>query len=425
MSERANITLETVRKLPAESIVWDAKVRGFGARRQKGDAIAYVLFYRTKDGRQRWQTIGKHGSPWTPDLARAEARRILGEVVGGGDPAGEKAEARKAATVAELCDSYLEAASAGRILTRGRAKKASTLLVDKSNITNHVKPLLGGLKVGAVTRRDIERFQDAVTAGETAAASCGPRGGGRLTGGQGAATRTMGLLGAVFQFAVKRSMRADNPVRGVERHADGRRERRASADEYAALGQALRTMPATVWPVAIAAAHFLAVTGWRRGEMLALKWSEVDLAGRTARLGDTKTGASTRPLSNAACDVLRSIPRMGELVFPASRRDNQVMAGFHKVWLAIARRAALPADVTPHVLRHSFASVAADLGFSELTIAALIGHKLGSITSRYSHHADAVLLAAADAVAKRIEEQLGYAEPAGVVVEADFTARRA
>ena len=174
MSERANITLETVRKLPAESIVWDAKVRGFGARRQKGDAIAYVLFYRTKDGRQRWQTIGKHGSPWTPDLARAEARRILGEVVGGGDPAGEKAEARKAATVAELCDSYLEAASAGRILTRGRAKKASTLLVDKSNITNHVKPLLGGLKVGAVTRRDIERFQDAVTAGETAAASCGP-----------------------------------------------------------------------------------------------------------------------------------------------------------------------------------------------------------------------------------------------------------
>jgi integrase len=101
------------------------------------------------------------------------------------------------------------------------------------------------------------------------------------------------------------------------------------------------------------------------------------------------------------------------------------MAGFHKVWLAIARRAALPADVTPHVLRHSFASVAADLGFSELTIAALIGHKLGSITSRYSHHADAVLLAAADAVAKRIEEQLGYAEPAGVVVEADFTARRA
>ena len=78
MTERANITKQTVEKLPADSIVWDAKVRGFGARRQKGDGVAYVLFYRTKDGSQRWQTIGKHGSPWTLNLARAEARRILG-----------------------------------------------------------------------------------------------------------------------------------------------------------------------------------------------------------------------------------------------------------------------------------------------------------------------------------------------------------
>ena len=49
--------------------------------------------------------------------------------------------------------------------------------------------------------------------------------------------------------------------------------------------------------------------------------------------------------------------------------------------------------MTPHVLRHSFASVAADLGFSELTIAALLGHKKASVTSKYAHHADAVLLA--------------------------------
>ncbi len=62
----------------------------------------------------------------------------------------------------------------------------------------------------------------------------------------------------------------------------------------------------------------------------------------------------------------------------------------------------MPDDVSPHVFRHSFASVAADLGYSELTIAALIGHKKGSITSKYAHHADAVLLQAADAVADNI-----------------------
>jgi integrase len=63
------------------------------------------------------------------------------------------------------------------------------------------------------------------------------------------------------------------------------------------------------------------------------------------------------------------------------------------------RTTAYPPTVTPHVLRHSFASLADELGYSEPTIAALIGHKGRSITSRYVHSADAVLLA--DAVADR------------------------
>ena len=87
------------------------------------------------------------------------------------------------------------------------------------------------------------------------------------------------MLGAIFQFAVKRGMRADNPCRGVERHADVALTRRMSEAEYVRLGEALQTIP-DVWPVALAATHFLALTSWRRGEMLALKWSEVDLASR-------------------------------------------------------------------------------------------------------------------------------------------------
>jgi integrase len=47
----------------------------------------------------------------------------------------------------------------------------------------------------------------------------------------------------------------------------------------------------------------------------------------------------------------------------------------------------------------AFASLAADLGYNEPTIASLLGHKMHSITSRYVHSADVVLLAAADAVA--------------------------
>jgi integrase len=354
---------------------WDegkGAVTGFGARRQKGDAVAYVVKYRTADGRQRWATIGRHGAPWTPEMARDEARRILGEVANGGDPASTKREARQASTVAELCDAYLESCKAGRVLTRRQTtKKASTLDGDRGRIERHIKPLLGALKVAAVTPQDIERFRDAVSEGVTnARIKTGKHGLARVTGGRGTATRAMGMLGALFAFAVRRGLRLDNPVRGVPRHAYEQRQRRLSEIEYAALGEALRTMPKTAWPIAVAAAKFLALTGWRRGEMLALKWSEVDLATRTARLEDAKTGASLRPLSNAACDVLLRLPRLFGRVFPASVGVDKPMRGFHKVWLRVAAKARLAPDVTPHVLRHSYASIAADLGFSELTISA-------------------------------------------------------
>lgn len=307
---------------------------------------------------------------------------------------------------------------AGRILTRRQTtKKASTLDGDRGRIERHIKPLLGALKVAAVTRGDIEQFRDGVTEGATSARikTC-KHGLARVTGGRGTATRAVGFLGAVFSFAVRRGLRPDNPVHGVERHAYEQRSRRLSETEYATLGDAVRTMPETAWPIAIAAVRFLALTGWRRGEMLGLKWSEVDLANRTARLMDTKTGASLRPLPRAACEVLRELPRLGALVFPASVGLDKPMRGFHKVWLRVAKRAVLGADVTPHVLRHSFASIAADLGFSELTIAALIGHKKASVTSKYAHHADAVLLQAADAVSDRIAGLIGDGEPGGAII---------
>jgi integrase len=281
------------------------------------------------------------------------------------------------------------------------AKKPSTLTTDASRISRHIKPLLGGLKVTAVTRADIERFNESVPGG---------------------ASRTVGLLGGIFSFAVRRGLRPDNPVRGVERRADGQRQRRLSETEYAALGKALRTFSKDQ-PVTTAAVRFLALTGWRRGEMLSLKWTEADLVARTARLADTKTGASMRPLSHAACDVARGLPRLSGLIFPATAGSEAPMRGFPKAWARIAKEAGLPPDITPHTLRHSLASVAADLGFSELTIATLLGHRKASVTSRYAHHADAVLLQAADRVGDRIAELLGDAAPAADVVP--LTSRRA
>jgi integrase len=112
-----------------------------------------------------------------------------------------------------------------------------------------------------------------------------------------------------------------------------------------------------------------------------LSWDQLDLARRTAVLADTKTGRSIRPLSHAACEVLGNLPRLGNLVFLATRGEG-TMAGFPKLWARLRTLAGLSPEVTPHTLRHSFASHASDLGFSEATIAALVGHKGRSMTSR-------------------------------------------
>jgi Arm DNA-binding domain len=242
MATKHRLGLRQVRALRPGGIVWDPTLPGFGIRRQHSKAVSYVLFYRTKEGRQRWYTIGRHGAPWTPEGAREEAQRLLGSVANNADPAAEKRAARQAQTVSELCDLYLADAKAGRLVTRRRtAKKPSTLATDQGRIERHIKPLLGRRAVASVTREDIEAFMYDVSAGKTATKTkTKPRGIAHVRGGKGTAARTVGLLGAIFTFAVRHRLRSDNPVHGVLRPADGRRERRLTDDEYRALGSALR-----------------------------------------------------------------------------------------------------------------------------------------------------------------------------------------
>src|SRR5262249_17453524 len=157
-------------------------------------------------------------------------------------------------TVAELCDMYLADAVAGRVLKRaGVAKRSSTLSIDKGRIERHIKPLLGNYTVTAITPRDIERFLHDVATGKTnARIKTKARGLARVTGGKTAANRSVGLLGAIFAYAIKQGLRSDNPVHGLQRFADVVRERRLSELEYSALGSALLKGSQTrVWPPAL------------------------------------------------------------------------------------------------------------------------------------------------------------------------------
>ena len=423
MAERKRIGIREVKALKPGEIIWDSVVRGFAARRQKGETVTYILKFRTQEGRQRWHTVGRHGTPWTPDEARDEALRLLGKVVDGADPAADKQTKRNAKTVTELCDLYLKDAMEGRVLRRdGKPKKASTLSVDNGRIERHIKPLIGRLAVAAVTTEDIDCFMHDVAQGKSAsrAKTAKMRGLARVKGGRTAATRAVGLLGAIFTYAVRHRMRKDNPVRGVVRFADDKRDRRLSDDEYISFGEALRNaeLAHIIWPAAVAASRFLALTGWRMSEALELRWDVIDFAKRTATLRDSKIGKSVRPLSHAACDVLRSVAAGSTLVFPATRgKDGTVMSGFKRMFKKIATLGHLPPDVTPNTLRHSFMSLGNDLSFTDLTIGACCGHKGRTITSHYIHFADSLLLAAADAIANKTSELMGELKVAAKVIE--------
>ena len=162
-------------------------------------------------------------------------------------------------------------------------------------------------------------------------------------------------------------------------------------------------------------AEALALTGCRKGEVVSLTWPEVDLKTRQLRLASTKEGYSLRPLGRSAADLLGGVPRheTSETVF-ASGPKGRPYVGLPKAWERIAKRAKLE-GITLHTLRHSFATTANTLGCSEPTIAAMLGHSRGTMTSRYVHVVDATLLAAADRVAGAIAHALDGGDPATVV----------
>ena len=395
----AKLTKRAIDALPTpakgQTFHWDTETRGFGIRVGASGAKTFIIQYRNVEERSRRVKIGRYGI-FTVEQARDLAKIKLGEVAAGGDPAEEIAQARKDASVAELCDWYLEEARAGRILgRRNRPIKASTLNMDESRIKTHIKPLVGHRIARHLTIADVEAMQTDVVNGKTAKPRTGGRGG-VSTGGTGVAPRVVSTLQSVLGHAKHKGLLKEHPTKGARKLATNKKKRRLSVAEIEDLGAAMVVAERNGEnPIGIGIIKLLLLTGFRRQEGQAMQRDWLNAGGGFVAFPDTKGDAQLRAVGAAAIKLIQDQPALaGNLhVFPSVDTSGPITTARD----CLARLCAIAkiADVTPHTLRHTFGSVAGDLSFSELTIAAMLGHAAQTVTQGYIHVDEALRLAVA------------------------------
>ena len=407
MGKLTKRTIDALRAQPNKDVfAWDGELRGFGVRVKPSGAKTFIIQYRNIEGRTRRLVLGQFGA-LTPEMARISAQKKLAEVAGGGDPSAERHAIREGLTVAEVCDWYLDEAGSGRLLGRNRRPiKASSVAMDRSRIEVHIKPLLGPRLVSRLTLREIEEMQADIAAGKSARGKRAKGRGGRSTGGSGVAGRTIGTFRALLGHAARLGFIEKNPALGVRQIAVRKMKRRLNADELRHLGKVMRdAMVAGEHPTALGAIRLLLLTGFRRMEVLGLERTWFKPHDRAIHFPDTKSGEQIRVIGGAAMQCIDNQPvhEQSPYLFPADVGDGHFI-GVVRVLDRVCAKANLT-GVTPHVLRHTFASVAGDLGFSELTIAGLLGHAARGVTQGYVH-LDAALAVAADRVSAEIAKLL-------------------
>lgn len=367
--------------------LWDDELKGFGLKVTPAGGKIYLVQYRLggRAGRVRRVTLGHHGSPWTADSARKEAKTILGEVAHGIDVATVRGAAKKAsanaATFAELASRFLtEHVEAKR---KDRTASEYRRLLDRV-----ILPVLGKRLVLEITRQDVAKLHHAY----------------RTTPYQ--ANRVLAVLRKMFNLAEAWGDRPDgsNPCRHMEKFPEQKRERFLSADELARLGDALAAYHGSLFVIALV--KLLVFTGARLNEILTLEWAWIDFGRGEARLPDSKTGAKTVHLPPPALSVLSALPRVeGNPYVIVGERAGRHLVNAEKPWRSIRASAGLE-GVRLHDLRHGFASVAAASGMGLPIIGKMLGHTQAQTTLRYAHLASDPVKAAAATVAGKIADAM-------------------
>jgi integrase len=364
---------------------------GFGCRVTPNGARSWIFEYRPGGSRSastRRMTIGRIDA-----LHYAKARRAAEALYHrtrlGEDPAGVRDSERAAPTIDAIVERYMTEEIRP-------ARKPSTVDLYTKYFKNHIVPAIGRKQAAAVTYSDIARLHRAI----------GQR------GTQVAANRVVALVSSLYNWAGKAGEvpRGMNPARDVTRFREQARTRFLSDAEIARLGETLAlaetdglpyevdaTQPTSkhapkpenrqtrISPHATGAIRLLLLTGCRLGEILGLRWDDVDIERALLTLRDTKTGARPVWLSAGALVVLEQLShtRISDYVIAGDRPDAP-RQDLHRPWRQVVKHAGLE-GVTLHTLRHTHASVGVGAGIGLPLVGALLGHRVASTTSRYAH----------------------------------------
>ena len=283
----------------------DDQLKGLALRVTDTGSRFFIWEGRIK-GRVRRITLGQF-----PTLTVLDARKAALEtktaVVYGEDPAQERAEVRAERTFGDLEDAYIE---------RHAKQRKRSWREDQAVFKNHVPSGWRHRRLSDITREDVIQLRDAVARKENPRVKDQEQ---RKKGIPYAANHVLRLLRSMFNLARDWGMLVgDNPATRIKLLSETKRDRFLSPDELARVNTALAQEPNEYWRAFFALSLML---GTRKGELLLLKWTDIDFRQRTLRISQTKVGRPhILPLPAPAISILEPLPsrETGEWVFPSA-----------------------------------------------------------------------------------------------------------
>ena len=342
--------------------IWDRQVTGLGLQITPAGKKNYVIRYPV-EGRWRQRILCRAGQ-----ISLEEVRRLAAEVqlrvrAGESDPLRNGRDLRTEPTVAQGVERYFSVYAPSQIRINNLTER--TVRDYRKQALRHIVPVLGELRISDVTRQDVERL----------AAS--------MEGSPVQRNRVLALLSRLFNLFERWELRPQhtNPARGIERSREEERDRVLSAEEIGSLSRALNLVQENSLTLA-AAIRFTAITGLRIGEVLAIRWADVDFRNGRLVLPKTKTGRRTHDLPAPALEVLRELPRLNDWPFTMGRGAPMTYKTVRKGFARLCAEAGLE-DLRIHDLRRTVMTMAARSGVGTHALRDLLGHKSTAMADRY------------------------------------------